>query len=618
MPHSRACGEGYLCLPPQTGVDARDPCLSSSTLEETKQAMQKHTVPSVLSAVLVMLGSIGVCFGQCPLKTNAVDTGEPSPTISPAGVGDPYVKGEVLKNGKPVTGTVQVCVNATPAGPPQPVGADGSFSAAPAAALKAADIITAQYSTGVAGANPSDVSSFTVPDPNCSAAAKPTISLTVNPDGSYTGSIPGATGGYITICDKNEPVPGAPGTAPVKAGSFSGSGLTVSADSNFVAEYSSSAKGGPPYTNSSAPEKVSLVVGNSASPKTFDPVAPLGVAAVGLDVAGASSTSPAAVFLATGIMDVPVIGTSQHNQNGSTDYGYTNTWWLSGYLRIAGMAQPGNLTQSVGDLASTGTYLASAVNATPDKIVQSIEADATAAYQFGSWRPQVGSFDVGTFVPTGDRSKPDTLFTLSVIVSIGAITPLSASQANPPVYYLTQQIMNTYNISPPGCAYTSGATPPCYVAFVPSDRTHFYRDYEGGLRMKLYGGDYTGSQAQYRFPGMADVTIGQNEYVTGGRLHGAVLHIGGSMPVPAADGIYIFGAMDLGMNFKYNQENPQLLLTPVPSSAGVTYLSPTVNTIPVSQPNRDRYRIGFGVNIFDIISAMKAKSAAAKAAAPPS
>jgi hypothetical protein len=126
--------------------------------------------------------------------------------------------------------------------------------------------------------------------------------------------------------------------------------------------------------------------------------------------------------------------------------------------------------------------------------------------------------------------------------------------------------------------------------------------------MKIYASDYP--DGQYRFPGLADLTVGQNEYVTGGKLRGMVLHLGGVMPVPAADGIYIFGSMDLGMNFSYNQENTQLLLTPVPSSPSttLTYLSPSVNIIPVSQPNRDRYRFGFGIDIMHLIAAVKAKA----------
>lgn len=549
----------------------------------------------------------GVLSAQCAaIQSNPVDIGQPVPVINPVAPGDKFIGGKVMKAGAPagVGGIVQICVNAVAAGTPQPVAADGSFVAAPVSAPMATDIVTAQFKSAVGG-NPSLVQSYTVPTAkvSCARAVTPgspsTINFTIDGSGDYSGTVPNQTKGIVVICVNDVPTAGS--VTVGSTGAFSGSGLSLSAGQTIIAVYSPSAAAGPyTYTSTAVPITAGpLQVGLLQS---FSSVSPLGMAVVGLDISGASSTDPKAVFLATGIMDIPVMGASAHDPAGTTDYAYNNIWWLSGLLRIAGMAQPGPLTGSLGDLASTGTYLSSAVNANPDQVVQSIEADASVALQWKSFIAKNGTFGVGTLAP-GEQAV--TLFTFSPIISMGALTPLSASQSNPPVYYLTQQIMSTYNISPNGCGYMSGA-PPCYVSFVPSDRTHFYRYYSAGFRLKIYGGDYTNHQ--YRFPGNADVTVGQNEYVTGGRLHGAVLHIGGSLPVPTVDGVYIFGSMDLGLNFKYNQENPQLLLTPVPSSANVTYVSPTVNQISVSQPNRDRYRLGFGIDIFHVISALKAKA----------
>ena len=92
------------------------------------------------------------------------------------------------------------------------------------------------------------------------------------------------------------------------------------------------------------------------------------------------------------------------------------------------------------------------------------------------------------------------------------------------------------------------------------------------------------------------------------------MRLAGTLPVPTQDSIYIFGQMDLGLNFNNSGNSSQLLLTPVPSSANLTYLNSSVISIPVSQPNRDRYRFGFGVDIFHLISSVKAKTAAAAAA----
>ena len=196
------------------------------------------------------------------------------------------------------------------------------------------------------------------------------------------------------------------------------------------------------------------------------------------------------MFLGTGILDIPVIGPSTHNLGG-TDYQY-NGLWLSGFIRASGMAQPGTLSGSLGEIGSTATYLSSALNATPDKIVQSVETSIAVAYQKGEWVSQRnGGLDVGQFVATSRYAFPSTLFTASFIASVGAITPFSAAQSNPPVYYLTQQIISAYpTITFPASCSPVASTPTCYFSFVPTDRTHFYRNYQAGVRLKAYGSDY--------------------------------------------------------------------------------------------------------------------------------
>jgi hypothetical protein len=316
--------------------------------------------------------------------------------------------------------------------------------------------------------------------------------------------------------------------------------------------------------------------------------APWGETILGLDVSGASSTDSKAVFLAQAMVDWTFLGSEDGpNHDGTTSF--------FAQLRVAGMAQPGNLSGNIGTLSAAATYLSAADNATPDKIVQSIE----------------GSMGIG--VQIKHHSLPDqNLLTGSLVADFGALTPLSASQANPPVYSLTNQILQQYagqiqgnNVA--GCAYTTTA-PTCYVAFIPQDRTHFYRHYEAGFRVRLYEKAASGGNT-YIFPGNLDMLIGQNEYVTKGKLSGFVLHFGGVIPVPKAPYIYGFGAMDTTLSGESLQNDAQqLILDPAPSSSNLTYLSPSVYTIAVGQPKRDRYRLGFGVDIIHLIQAVKPKS----------
>jgi len=348
-------------------------------------------------------------------------------------------------------------------------------------------------------------------------------------------------------------------------------------------------------------------------PQGFDYMAPLGEALVGVDVSAASSVDPKAVMLASGIFDVPLKHGFQFycpkdDQNkDNQNYACNNQpWWLSGKLGLQGMAQPGALSGA----ASAG-YFASAANSTPDKIVQSVDFSLHVGKQLHKWQVPIETFDVKA--ANGSDGKQSTLATLSIIAGVGAVTPLSASQSSPTVYEATPLILQHETpVSPftsfaSSCSANPTTTPTCFVIFVPNDRTHFYRSYDGGFRLKLYGND--NADNVLRFPAILDLTIGQNEYVTGGSWHGAVLHLGGSFPVPRVDSFYVFGSFDLGLS-NANGGGPQLQFIPAPATLGLSPSSPGVYTILTSQPNRDRYTLGFGIDVFHLMSSyLKSKSA---------
>jgi len=327
---------------------------------------------------------------------------------------------------------------------------------------------------------------------------------------------------------------------------------------------------------------------------------PLVLTVVGVDVEAASSTSPGAAFLGDVSFDLPVKPQFSFDAP-LRDIG--KSWiFVGGSLRMAGMAQPGSLSAS----ALSSGYLASAVSTTPDKIVQSWEGSGSLSIRIFHTNLGIGTLDTGTApYPSFPRN---TLLTTSILFTGGFTSPLSASQANPPVFYATNQIIKTYPAEgwPPSCTYSSG-NPPCYVAFIPADRERFYRNYEAGFRFRIYGEDF--DHHILRFPGIMDLTAGQDEYVTGGSLNGVVVHIGGLLPIaiPKVDGIYAFGDLDSEVNGP-SGSGAQLLLQPVPSTANVTYLSNTVYDISVPQPNRDRYRFGFGIDLFHLISAKEQSS----------
>jgi len=139
----------------------------------------------------------------------------------------------------------------------------------------------------------------------------------------------------------------------------------------------------------------------------------------------------------------------------------------------------------------------------------------------------------------------------------------------------------------------------CYVSVYPADRLQFFRYYGGGLRFAMYAPDP--SHSGYRFPGNLDLTVGQNEYVTGGSLHGMVFHIGGTIPVPGVDYAYINLGMDTSLTKSHVSSVP-LLLTP----GSATTIDPaTVVNVQQPQPNRDRYTVGISFDIAHLIAKSK-------------
>jgi hypothetical protein len=291
----------------------------------------------------------------------------------------------------------------------------------------------------------------------------------------------------------------------------------------------------------------------------------------------ASATDPQFKLLTDLTVDLPI--GADKRPNGQLN---SQSFWLWGYTRIGSVSQQ----NSVIDPSQIAADYAKLSNAQPSQIVQSFEMNAGAAYRVGSWRSNMTYFDRGSF---------------SLIAGGGALTPLSPSQIAPQTFSgLQSSLVNLYPSLTPGSgscdSSTVGTKQLCYVSYYPQDRSRFYSFYEAGLRVKLYPSN------EYRkaspFPAMFDVTLGQNEYVTGGRFDGAVLHFGGSTPISAVPGLYVFGNMDVGIHNRADQAINAILTpysTTLPStvSAALQVIQPP--------PNRDRYALGFGIDILQLL-----------------
>jgi hypothetical protein len=94
------------------------------------------------------------------------------------------------------------------------------------------------------------------------------------------------------------------------------------------------------------------------------------------------------------------------------------------------------------------------------------------------------------------------------------------------------------------------------------------------------------------------LTLGQDSSVTGGQLRGVVFKIDGLFPIKTKNysWLYLFGSAYIRLRTNQNLA-PLLLQSP---SSPISVPSPTVDVLPLVQPNRDYYRLGVGLNINQI------------------
>jgi hypothetical protein len=140
-----------------------------------------------------------------------------------------------------------------------------------------------------------------------------------------------------------------------------------------------------------------------------------------------------------------------------------------------------------------------------------------------------------------------------------------------------------------------------YIAFVAPDRDVFFRQYYVGLRLKThYFQKTSGKLDVINKPGaMFDLAVGQNEAVTGGRLHGLVVRIDGVYPLPVSQRsiLYLYGNASLTFRRHSTNQDPLILAT---APSNITVPSPNVFQITANPSNRDLYRIGLGVNLIEL------------------
>ncbi|HXJ95585.1 MAG TPA: hypothetical protein VMT20_22305 [Terriglobia bacterium] len=276
-------------------------------------------------------------------------------------------------------------------------------------------------------------------------------------------------------------------------------------------------------------------------------------------------------------------------------------WWS--WLNVNIGSIPTQKTSALSSLTSTSTAVTSSG-------IQTI-GDISQSFGFR------GGITIGL-----PKKSPSGLPKLSVLLEVGATSPLNGI-TGAQEYNLGSQLLTQFQQNPivsdnktvqqaypqlwsalQKCTVTatSPASPNCpsgsaqYVAFILPSRTRFYRSWGGGLRLKTPNPFDSSS-----FPGITDLTFGQDETVTAGMLRGVVMALNSEYPVSSS--IRVFGSVHLRLSG--NKNNVTLNMTPVTSPVSVTDSSVVLqSTLPADQ---DYFRIGVGVDIVQVVNAIKAK-----------
>lgn len=196
------------------------------------------------------------------------------------------------------------------------------------------------------------------------------------------------------------------------------------------------------------------------------------------------------------------------------------------------------------------------------------------------------------FPVRSDEAGMRNRFSLSFIAGGGIVSPIEPIRsAENRVFEVTSEAIARY----------PQAKDKKFIAFTTPDRDRYFRQYFAGFRFKTFY--YNASSRPFdRTPATFDITFGQNEAVTGGKLTGRILKVEGFFPLPIKNfggNLFFFGTAQ--MNLKRATETTPLILKSVSNidNANLFDANTTIVTLPTF--NRDHYRIGFGINPIGVI-----------------
>ncbi len=307
---------------------------------------------------------------------------------------------------------------------------------------------------------------------------------------------------------------------------------------------------------------------------------------VGFEQAGTSAAPSAQKFFFNLYLSVPFPAAQKLDK----DFGPRVRMW--GDIRITSVPQ--QISSTVGAFAVTFPQQISDIKV--NEVAQGAEFLAGVEVRLLGQRKPLPSFS--------DTTKQK--FSLHLIFGGGAITPLTPKDTLE-VFSIAPGTLTDEDRARLEALYPQviGKTE---VAFVTADRDRFFRQYYAGFRLKThYFNADDPPKPLARFPATLDITYGQNESVTGGRLRGGVIRLEGFYPLPYDQTrfLYLFGTVMLKPS-RTKITDPLLLQPPDPN---IKVPSSQVAMVTVPQANRDYYRIGVGVDFIELVKVVKGSRA---------
>jgi hypothetical protein len=266
-------------------------------------------------------------------------------------------------------------------------------------------------------------------------------------------------------------------------------------------------------------------------------------------------------------------------------------WRLWGNVTIA--SYPQQISTPVGEFI---TGLADQFAKLPvNQVAQSAEFQTGVERLIRAW-----DVDKAQGSPGADGHR---IRTFGIIAGLGATGPMNPVES-----------LKVFSMPAPGTAQYPDLvrqypqlTNAKYVGFTTPDRDRFFRQYSVGVRVSTYINSASGHMAP---PATYELTVGQDEAVTGGQFKGIVTRFSCFYPLALPTGdqtnsdknrfLYLFGMASLRAGRGDNRQ-PFIL---EPAGVDIKGYSPGVSLIAAAS-NRDTYRIGIGVDFVNLFKSIK-------------